>query len=77
MGYTNLIEIKLQGIGWGVGEINFVLQSNLQGTAVELKYGIITHSFLLQKLVAPECLTHELTVEAKSGVTLTRDSIVD
>ena len=40
-----------------------------------MKYGIITHP--VAEASAPECLTHELTVEAKSGVTLTRDSIVN
>ncbi len=42
-------------------------------TAVELKYSTVVHT----DASAPEVLSHSLTVEAKSGVTLTRDSIVN
>ena len=42
-------------------------------TAVELKYNSVVHD----SASAPEVLSHSLTVEAKSGVTLTRDSIVN
>ncbi len=54
---------------------NIITVKSASATAVELKYGIITHP--VAEASSPECLTHELTVEAKSGVTLTRDSIVD
>jgi voltage-gated potassium channel Kch len=42
-------------------------------TAAEIKYNTVVHT----DATAPEVLSHALTVEAKSGVTLTRDLIVN